>query len=128
MKQIFAKLALAGLIGLSAFSATTAPVAAETIRFGIQSDGVLDVQYRDRDGPRDEREWDRDRRHRPGWGPERRGRCAPGLAADKARDFGLRRARVVDITPRRVVVEGRRHGDFRRIVFANARGCPIIGR
>ncbi|WP_275783757.1 hypothetical protein [Pararhizobium gei] len=128
MRQIFAKLALAGLISLTAFGATVAPAAADTIRFGLYSDGVLDVQYRDRDRHRDERDWNRDRDQRPGWGHGRRGRCAPGLAEDKARDYGLRRARVVDVSPRRVVVEGRRHGDYRNIVFANVRGCPVIGR
>ena len=132
MKQIFAKLALAGMIGLTGFGATLAPAAADTLTLGLYSGGVVDVQYRDRDRDRDrygdERDWDRDRRHRPGWGHERRGRCDPWLAQEKARDFGIRRARVVDVSPRRVVVEGVRRGDYRSIVFANARGCPVIGR
>jgi hypothetical protein len=132
MKQIFAKLALAGMIGLTGFGATLAPAAADTLTLGIHSGGVVDVQYRDRDRDRygDERDWDRDRdrRYRPGWGHERRGRCDPRLAADKARANGLRRARVVDVSPRRVVVEGRRWGEYRRVVFANARGCPYLGR
>lgn len=128
MKQIFAKLALAGMIGLTGFGATLAPAAADTITLGIHSGGVVDVQYRDRDRYGDERDWDRDRRHRPGWGHERRGRCDPWLAQDKARANGLRRARVVDVSPRRVVVEGRRWGEYRRAVFANVRGCPYIGR
>lgn len=136
MRQIFTRLALAGFIGLTGLGATVAPAAADTLTFGIHSGGVVDVHYRDRDGYGDERDWerdwDRDRRHRPGWGHgwghERRGRCAPWLAVDKARYFGLRRAYVADVSWRRVVVEGRRHGDYRRIVFANARGCPVIGR
>ncbi|CAN7318636.1 hypothetical protein LJR235_001639 [Pararhizobium sp. LjRoot235] len=139
MRQIFTRLALAGFIGLTGLGATVAPAVAETLTFGIHSGGVVDVQYRDRDGYGDERDgygderdWGRDRRHRPdrgdGWGRERRGRCAPWLAVDKARDYGLRRAYVADVSWRRVVVEGRRHGDYRRIVFANARGCPVIGR
>ncbi|WP_349435039.1 hypothetical protein [Pararhizobium sp. A13] len=132
MRQILAKLALAGFIGLTGFGATVAPASADTLTFGIHSGGVVDVQYRDRDGYRDERDWDGDRRHRPGWGGgwdrERRGRCAPWLAVDKARYFGLRRAYVADVSWRRVVVEGRRHGDYRRVVFANVRGCPVIGR
>ncbi|CAN7448010.1 hypothetical protein LJR098_004213 [Rhizobium sp. LjRoot98] len=128
MKQIFAKLALAGMIGLTGFGATLAPAAADTITLGIHSGGVVDVQYRDRDRYGDERDWDRDRRHRPGWGHERRGRCDPWLAQDKARANGMRRARVVDVSPRRVVVEGRRWGEYRRAVFANVRGCPYIGR
>ncbi len=131
MKQIFAKLALAGMIGLTGFGATLAPAAADTLTLGIHSSGVVDVQYRDRDddGYGDERDWDGDRRHRPGWGGgERRGRCDRWLAQEKARDFGLRRARVVDVSPRRVVVEGMRRGNYRSIVFANVRGCPVIGR
>lgn len=135
MKNIFAKLALVGFIGLTGLSATVAPAAADTLTFGSHSGGVVDVQYRDRDRDRygDERDWDRDRRHRSGWGQsqgwghERRGRCDPWLAADKARAHGLRRARVVDVSPRRVVVEGRRWGEHRRVVFANARGCPFMG-
>ena len=98
------------------------------ITLGLHSGGVVDVQYRDRDRYGDERDWDRDRRHRPGWGHERRGRCDPWLAQDKARANGLHRARVVDVSPRRVVVEGRRWGEYRRAVFANVRGCPYIGR
>lgn len=128
MKQIFAKLALAGMIGLTGFGATLAPAAADTLTFGIHSGGVVDVQYRDRDRYGDERDWDRDRRHRPSWGGERRGRCDPRLAQEKARDFGMRRARVVDVSPRRVVVEGMRRGNYRSMVFANARGCPVLGR
>lgn len=128
MKRIFAKLALAGFIGLTGLGAMVAPAAADTLTFGLHSGGLVDVQYRDRGGYGDERDWGGDRRHRPGWGPERRGRCDPWLATEKARDFGLRRARVVDVSPRRVVVEGRRYGDYRSIVFANVRGCPIIGR
>lgn len=129
MRQIFAKMALAGLIGLTGLSAAAVPASADTLTLGLYSGGVVDVQYRDRDRYGDERDWDRDgRRHRPNWGHERRGRCSPGLAADKARDFGLRRPQVVDVSPRRVVVEGRRHGDYRTVVFANVRGCPIIGR
>lgn len=129
MKQIFARLALVGLIGLTGFGATVAPASAETLTFGIHSGGVVDVQYRN-GGYGDERDWGRDRRHGPGhgWGHERRGRCSPGLATEKARYFGLRRTYVADVSHRRVVVEGRRHGDYRRIVFANVRGCPVIGR
>ncbi len=132
MRQTFVKLAAIAFIGLSGIGATAATASADTLSFGIHSDGIVDVQYRDRDrdGYRDERDWGRNRHHRPGWGhgERRRGRCDPWLAQEKARDFGLRRARVVDVSPRRVVVEGRRHGDYRTVVFANARGCPIIGR
>ena len=61
--------------------------------------------------------------------PGFRGRgCDPRQAEGIARDYGLRRARVVDVTPRRVVVNGfgRRGPDT--IMFANVRGCPMMGR
>jgi hypothetical protein len=54
--------------------------------------------------------------------------CDPRQAEDIARNYGLRRARVVDVTPRRVVVNGfgRRGPDT--VMFANVRGCPMMGR
>ena len=129
MKQLFAKLMVVGLIGLSGFAGLgAASASAETLSFGVHSGNIVEVQYGG--GYRDERDWGRgwDRDRRPGWDHDRRGRCAPWIATDKARDYGLRRAQVVHMSPRRVVVEGRRHGDYRQIVFANARGCPVIGR
>ncbi|WP_075292041.1 hypothetical protein [Pararhizobium arenae] len=124
MKNTFAKLMVVGLIGLSGFAGLGATSAsADTLSFGIRS-GVVEVQYGG--GYHDRHRWDRDRR--PGWDRDRRGRCAPWIATEKARDYGLRRAHVVHVSPRRVVVEGRRHGDFRTIVFANVRGCPVLGR
>lgn len=131
MRQNFVKLAAIAFIGLSGLGATAATASADTLTFGLHSGGVVDVQYRDNDRNRrgDERDWGHNRHNRPGWDRgERRGRCAPGLAQEKARDFGLRRAQVVDVSPRRVVVEGRRRGEYRTVVFANVRGCPIIGR
>jgi hypothetical protein len=69
--------------------------------------------------------------HRPGWGyePRRHHRpegCSPRRAVQEARWSGLRRARVHDVTPRRIVIAGFRHGEFDRMVFANVRGCPVI--
>ena len=72
------------------------------------------------DGPRIEHVQD-------GWGGARRG-CNPRMAEDIARDYGMRRARVSDVTPRRVIVEGRNRGGWDRMVFANVRGCPLIRR
>lgn len=64
---------------------------------------------------------------RRGWNPPRQA-CSVRLAEDKARNMGIRRARVVDVSPRRVVVAGvSRHGRD-QVVFANARGCPVIRR
>ncbi len=126
MKQLLAKLIVAGLTGLSAMAGLGAPAAsAETLSFGIGSSGIVDVQYGG--GYQDRRPgWGHDRR--PGWGHDRRGRCEPWVATDKARAYGLRRAQVVHVSPRRVVVEGRRHGSYRSIAFVNVRGCPMLGR
>jgi hypothetical protein len=62
-----------------------------------------------------------------GYGNGPRG-CNPRMAENIARDYGLRRAHVVDVTPRRVIVDGYgRHGPD-TMVFANVRGCPLMGR
>ena len=57
----------------------------------------------------------------------RRGNCDLDEAADIARDEGLRRPRVVSVTERRVVVRGRTPDGPEIIVFADGRGCPVIG-
>lgn len=63
----------------------------------------------------------------PYYGRPPRG-CDPRMAENIARDYGLRRTRVVDISPRVVTVEGfgRRGPD--RIFFGNVRGCPVMRR
>ena len=108
MFSTFAKAGMAALIALGGISATASVASAgPDVQFGIQV----------RDGHRDG--------GRHGWGGPRRG-CSPWLAEEKASRMGLRRARVVDMSPRRVVVAGfDRHGRD-RVVFANERGCPVI--
>ena len=59
---------------------------------------------------------------------DRRGRCSPWLAVEKARDNGIRRARIADVSHRRVVVEGWKHHRYTRIAFANVSRCPTIWR
>ncbi|MDP9810235.1 hypothetical protein J2W42_003096 [Rhizobium tibeticum] len=54
--------------------------------------------------------------------------CDPRLAEDIARDYGFRRARVVDVTPRRVIVEGWTRRGADEISFGNIRGCPVLRR
>lgn len=64
--------------------------------------------------------------HRPGhWGPGYRRACTAGQAASKARRMGLRNPTV---TVRRNVlrVTGWRYGHRSAVVFARARGCPIV--
>jgi hypothetical protein len=58
---------------------------------------------------------------------DRRG-CDPREAVEAARDYGMRRARVVDLTPRRVVVDGFTRRGPDTMVFANVRGCPLMDR
>jgi hypothetical protein len=59
---------------------------------------------------------------------DRRRGCDPREAMDVARSYGLRRARVVDVTPRRVIVDGFTRRGPDTMMFANVRGCPMIGR
>jgi hypothetical protein len=57
-----------------------------------------------------------------------RGRCAPGMALEKAHWNGLNRVQLSHVGPYRLTVDGRMGGHFAQITFANARGCPIIAR
>lgn len=130
MISLLKKTIVAAVLGLGALTVAVPAASAASLSVTVDTvgyrNGFLQVQdwggRHDRDRDRDR--WDRrhDRRH-GGWG--RGGRCSPGLAVAKARDFGMRRARIADISPRRVVVEGFRHGDYRRMIFINDRGCPI---
>ncbi|MDX3926838.1 MAG: hypothetical protein QHC90_13670 [Shinella sp.] len=114
MPNILAKTLIAAFVGLGAI-ATSVP-AASASDTGIR---VETVGYRN---------GFQLAFHEPHHRWDRRGRCNLRLAEAKARDRGLRRARVVDVSPRRVVVDGRRFGDRVRMVFANVRGCPTIRR
>ncbi|MBB4480113.1 hypothetical protein [Rhizobium etli] len=102
------------LVGLAAMSGLTiAPTIAATqdmeLRIGPGGVGVYD---RDRD-------FDRyDRRGRRG--------CDPDDALDIARSEGLRRAQIVRVSPRSIVVQGMTRRGPERMVFANRRGCPEI--
>ncbi|WEX76466.1 hypothetical protein PYH37_004775 [Sinorhizobium numidicum] len=126
MRKFLVNAAVAAVLGLTGLAGAASTASAESFVFEFGSPRGVDVQYRDYDRYGDERDWRRDR-YRPGFG-ERRGRCAPWIAVEKARDRGLRRAYVADVSRRRVVVEGRRRGSNQTIVFANVRGCPFIGR
>jgi hypothetical protein len=112
------KIALGALLAVSAFISTA---------------GFASAQYYDEYGrappPRfaPQQDWNRPPPPPPGYGRPSRG-CDPRLAEDRARDFGFRRAHVVDITPRRVVVQGWTRRGPDEISFANARGCPALRR
>lgn len=54
-------------------------------------------------------------------------RCSVDQATWKAQDqYGLRRVRVDYVTKHVIGVTGRRHGEWRDIVFSRAPGCPVI--
>ncbi len=53
--------------------------------------------------------------------------CDPRRALNKASQMGVRRAHIVRQAPRRVAVAGYSRGGPVRVVFANQRGCPVIG-
>ena len=54
-----------------------------------------------------------------------RNKCRPRRALRKARSRGLRRARIVRVNRRVVVVRGRKWGDRVVVGFQNRRGCPV---
>ncbi|MGE6741705.1 hypothetical protein ACQKGC_15635 [Allorhizobium pseudoryzae] len=119
MSNLIAKLGLASVMAVTGLLAPLSGASAAD-RGLLGPDLRVQVQWRDdHRGP--DRRYDRGR-------PDRRDRCAPWLAEDKASRMGLRRARVVDVNPRVVVVAGFDRGGRDRVVFANERGCPLIRR
>jgi hypothetical protein len=128
MTNIFKKTILAAVLGLGALTASVPAASAAGLEVTIETVGYRNGFLEVRDHDRGER-WGRHGR-RDDWGRRHhsRGRCAPGLAIAKARDFGLRRARIADMSPRKVVVDGFRRGGYSRIVFANDRHCPVLWR
>ncbi|MCO5730355.1 hypothetical protein [Rhizobium sp. SSA_523] len=114
-------IATAGLAALMAVSSLIIPASGAS---AAQNDLTVQVQWRE-----DHRGWDRHPgRHGDRDRHGRRDVCSPGFAEAKASRMGLRRARVIEVNRRVVVVAGfDRHGRD-RIVFANDRGCPVIRR
>lgn len=113
MRQLLAKLGVAAAIAVTALSGTADFASAQGVDIYV-SPGRHRPPPPDYDNP-------------PPRFDRRRG-CDPREALDVARSYGLRRARVVDVTPRRVIVDGfgRRGPDT--MMFANVRGCPLLGR
>ncbi|MBB4194929.1 hypothetical protein GGE45_004849 [Rhizobium aethiopicum] len=107
----FVLIGLASMTGLT-IAPTIAAAQDMELRIGPGGVGVYD---RDRDRDR----YDRYERRGP------RG-CDPDDALDIARSEGLRRAQIVRMSPRRIVVEGMTRRGPDRMVFANRRGCPEI--
>jgi hypothetical protein len=120
MKQILAKAGLGVAIAITALSGTMTSAGAQGV------DIYVGPGYH-RPPPPD---YGRPPPPPPGYGYEygRPRGCDPRQAEDIARDYGLRRARVADITPRRVIVNGFSRRGPDTMVFANVRGCPMMGR
>ncbi|HEV7252308.1 MAG TPA: hypothetical protein VGN97_04310 [Mesorhizobium sp.] len=114
MTNIIKKTALAGLVALSAMAA--APAAhADGLYFQFGLSGG-DVVYKERDYDRHGRDYGR------------RGRvCTPERALDKAERLGFRRVELERVNRNRIVVSGRKHGEWSDIVFSrDGRNCPVI--
>ena len=128
------KIGLAALVSVMATTGVASTASADSFGWGVYIEGPRHGGGRADDdaGASLHHRLCHDRPGRgPGWdGPGRdrphRGECRPHHAVEKARWNGLRRAFVADVTPRRVVVAGVRHGGRDRMVFANVRGCPVI--
>ncbi len=105
-------LALGAVIGISTTlgvgASSAAPSTQSRVNTGIATSNIVEVNHR-----------------RGHWGPGYRRACTPGEAVSKARRMGLRNPMV---TVRRNVlrVTGWRHGNRTAVVFAKARGCPIV--
>ncbi|WP_027684683.1 hypothetical protein [Rhizobium leguminosarum] len=69
---------------------------------------------------------DRDRDRNDGYDRRRPRGCNPDDALDIARSEGLRRAQIVRMSPRSIVVQGMTRRGPERMTFANRRGCPEV--
>lgn len=128
MKMIITKTVLAAaVLATAALAPLASASASDDLRIQVQFfDGRRDEGPRWDRGP--DRDWGRDRGR--DWGRDRdrdRG-CASWMAEEKASRMGLRRAHVVDVNRRVVVVNGYDRGGPNRIIFANERGCPVVSR
>lgn len=125
MKRILARIGLAALMAVGTVG-TVVPAHADGFSFGIE----IGEGQRHHQRPSHDNEWGGGNwGGGNGWGGGhvRRG-CRPDEAARIARYEGLRHVRIVDISPRRIVVAGRDRYGWTRLVFANVRGCPLISR
>ncbi|MGR6430263.1 hypothetical protein ACU5AY_05010 [Rhizobium sp. PAMB 3174] len=121
MTNFIAKAGIAALVSIAAITGITSTASARDPRFGF---GIYIDSPGYHDGYRDGYRGDRGRDFGRDFG--RRPACSPWQAVDKAERFGVRRAHVVDMNRRTVVVDGRQHHRPVRLVFANVPGCPVI--
>ncbi|MGO7415991.1 hypothetical protein [Rhizobium ruizarguesonis] len=102
---------LVGLAAITGLTISPTIAAAQDLELRIVPGG-LGVYDRDRDPDR------YDRRGRRG--------CDPDDALDIARGEGLRRAQIIRMSSRSIVVQGMTRRGPERMTFANQRGCPEI--
>ncbi|MBA9030408.1 MULTISPECIES: hypothetical protein [Rhizobium] len=126
MMQFLAKAGLAVMLTAGTLAGTVAPAAAQLNIIIGEPDRGPPQDYR-RPPPGYDRPSPGYDRPLPGYGRPSRG-CNPQLAENLARDYGFRRARVVDITPRRVIVQGWTRRGPDEMSFGNVRGCPALRR
>ncbi|NEJ90160.1 hypothetical protein GR223_30185 [Rhizobium leguminosarum] len=105
---------LVGLAAITGLTISPTIAAAQDLELRI-GPGGLGVYDRDRDPDRYDRY---DRRGRRG--------CDPDDALDIARGEGFRRAQIVRMSSRSIVVQGMTRRGPERMTFANQRGCPEI--
>jgi hypothetical protein len=113
--------AISAIVGLGALAALPATAQADSFYFGIgpagPSAGVVIEGGHSYHRPRHWDRWDRwDRRT-----------CSPGEAVRKASRMGIHRANVRRVTPRAIVVSGRKHRHHVTVRFGRFGNCPIIG-
>lgn len=105
---------IAGAVSLGALSTMGSSANAE-VRGGIYFSGPgISIGFGDRHYGR--RHWD---------APRHYNRCRPGKAVRKAKRRGIRRAHIVRVGHRGVVVAGRKWGERVVIGFGNRRSCPV---
>ena len=106
---VTAALGVAAIFATAASSNAASPVVTPAVSTAASS-AIVNVAYRG---------------HRHGRTVYRGRACSIQGAKIKAGRMGIRKARVV-YRGKLVNVRGFRHGRPARVVFANARGCPII--
>ena len=107
---------IAGALAMGAFAASSSAANAD-VRGGIYFGGPNFSIGFGNHGHYGFRDWDRPR--------YRVNRCNPRKAVRKARRKGLRRAHVVRVGHRGVIVAGRKWGDRVVVGFGRHRSCPV---
>lgn len=118
----FIKTALVALSLATAGLGVSAPAAsAASIGISVGNGGASVLLVRDHNRHGRHNGWNRHQR------PQRHGFCSPRRALNKAGHMGVHRARVAHSSHRIVKVRGVHRGHRVNVLFANARGCPVIG-